>query len=214
MPFFESPLDRNNPKNNKELPYIIKVTVGQPVNLPENVPSDLFDNKKKPESLFKRPKDFIDNSDFPQKNPNADNPDPFIQNEKNQVKNELFKNDDVLVFYVDAARYLPENISFTRCVVNIYTSSGYEVIEKHVVNANFTKSTGQNPHFGLRIEVSKKKNLNLDPTMVGVFRIETFDRSNLEQRVVGFGFFPFFLDKNMKTPITKAGEKKYVLYNG
>ena len=214
VPFYESPLDRNNPKNNKELPYIIRVTVGQPVNLPENVPNDLFNSKKRPESLFKKPDDFVDNSDFPQRNPNSDNPDPFIQNEKNQVKNELFKSDDSLIFYVDAARFLPENVSFTRCVVNFYTSNGYEVIEKHVVNANFTKSTGQNPHYGFRIEVNKTKNPNLDPTMIGVFRIETFDRSNLEQRVVGFGLFPFFLDKNMKSPITKPGEKKFVLYNG
>ena len=162
--------------------------------------------------MFKKPSDNTLNN--PQKDLANDNPDPFIQNEKNQVKNELFKSDDALIIYIDGARFLPENVSFTRCVVNIYTSSGNEVIEKHVVNAHFTKSTGQNPYYGLRIEISKQTNKNMDPTMVGVFRIETFDRSNLEQRVVGFGFFPFFLDKNIKSPITKSNEKKFVLYNG
>ena len=50
--------------------------------------------------------------------------------------------------------------------------------------------------------------------MVGVFRIETFDRSNGEQRIVGYSFFPFFLDKNVKSPISNPNEKKYILQNG
>ena len=100
LPLFEAPLDRANPKNNKELPYIVKVTVGQPVNQPENVPTDLFDGRNKPESLFRKPEDFKDESNFPKRNPNADNPDPFIPNEKNQIVNELFNN-DIVILYID-----------------------------------------------------------------------------------------------------------------
>lgn len=93
-------MDRQNPKNNKELPYIVKLTVGQPVNQPENAPTDLFDRKRKPESLFRKPENFKDDTDFPKRNPNSENPDPFIQNEKNQIDSELFK-DDVLNLYID-----------------------------------------------------------------------------------------------------------------
>jgi hypothetical protein len=106
-------LDRNNPQNNNELPYIVKITLGQPVNLPENIPNDLFDGQRKPNSLFKRPEDSKDQPDFPQRNPNAENPDPFIQNEKSQIQNEQFGN-DIAIVYIDGARFLPENVSFTR----------------------------------------------------------------------------------------------------
>ena len=50
--------------------------------------------------------------------------------------------------------------------------------------------------------------------MIGVFRIETFDRSNGEQRVVGYSFFPFFLNKNIKSPISNPNQRKYILQNG
>ena len=77
-----------------------------------------------------------------------------------------------------------------------------------------TKSTGQNPFFGLREEFSIKTHPNMDPTMIAVFKVETFDRSNGEQRIVGFSMFPFFMDKNVKSPVRNAKEKKYVLHNG
>lgn len=214
LPFFEPPLNRTNPKENIELPYIIKLTIGQPVSKPENIPNDLYDGKKEQKSLFRKPDGFEDNSNFPKKNPNANNPDPFILNEKNQVNSELFQKDDMIILYVDGARYLPENVSFSRVVIKCYTSAGNEVVSKLKVAANLTKSTGQIPFYGLREEIDIYSNPNLDPTMIGVFKIETFDRANGEQRIVGYSFFPFFLDKNIKSIITDPKEKKYVLQNG
>ena len=117
LPLFEPPLNRHDPKKNVELPYILKVTVGQPLNLAENVPNNLFDYRK-PNSLFRKPDGHEDNTQFPKKNPNANNPDPFIPNEKSQVLNELFKKDDIAIVYVDAARFLPENTSFSRVVMD------------------------------------------------------------------------------------------------
>lgn len=215
IPFFQIPLDRAKPSNNVELPYLVKVTVGQPVNQPENVPSDLFDGRNaKPESLFRKPNGFKDETDFPKRNPNADNPDPFIVNEKNQVSSELFKKDDIVILYIDSARFLPENVSYTRVVFSCYTSTGELVVNRVIAPANIPKSTGQMPFYGFRHEIELKFNPNMNPTMIGVFQIETIDRSNGEQRTVGFAFFPFFFDKNIKSPISNAKEKNFVLQNG
>lgn len=112
LPFYKAPLDRANPKNNKELPYIVKVTVGQPVNQSENINDDLF-NGKKNVSYFSKPENFKDNTDFLKHNPNAENSEPFIPNTKGQIQNQLFK-DDVLILYIDGARFLPENVTFSR----------------------------------------------------------------------------------------------------
>jgi len=92
------------------LPFIVKITVGQPVNQPENVPSDLFNGRRRPESLF-RNKDEV--PQIMDKNAN-ENPDPFISNDKNQIVNEFFEPNDIAIIYVDGARFLPENVSFTR----------------------------------------------------------------------------------------------------
>ena len=213
LPFFEYPIDRSDPKKNKELPYLIKVTVGQPVNHAENVPNDLFHPQNVPSSLFRKPEDFKDSTNFPKRNPNAENPDPFIPNEKSQVQNSLFK-DDTLILYVDGARFLPENTSFSRVVVTLYTSKGNEVARHIIGNSNIQKSTAQHPYFGLREEFSKITHPNMDPTMIAVFKVETFDRANGEQRVVGFSFFPIFMDKNIKAPVRKQNEKKFILNNG
>lgn len=186
------------------------MTIGQPVNQPENVPDDLFNPRKKQESIFRKDEPFNEKEGV---NPNAENPDPFIPNEKSQIKNELFK-DDVFYLYIDGARFLPENVSFTRVVLTIYTSKGKEVARQLIVNASINKSTGQNPYYGMREEFGLDTHPNMDPTMIAVFKIETFDRANGEQRIVGYSFFPLFMDKNIKSPAKNPKESKYVLHNG
>ena len=111
LPFFKVPLDRNNPKNNVEVPHIIKITIGQPVNLAEDVPNNLFDGKRHP-SLFRKPEEDAKAKGNPYKN----NPDPFILNETGQVASDLFRNDDIIILYIDGARFLPENVSFSRVI--------------------------------------------------------------------------------------------------
>lgn len=82
------------------------------MNLAENVPNDLFDGNRHP-SLFRKPEEEDTKS---KKDPYANNPDPFIQNETGQVASDLFRNDDIVILYIDGARFLPENVSFSRVV--------------------------------------------------------------------------------------------------
>jgi hypothetical protein len=98
--------------------------------------------------------------------------------------------------------------------MSLHTIKGKEVARHLWASAHMTKSSCQNPHYGLREEFSIRSHPNLDPTTIIVVKIETFDRSNGEQRIVGYSFFPLFLDKNIKSPVRNPKEKKYVLQNG
>lgn len=49
---------------------------------------------------------------------------PFIANDQPQYDKELFAKGDGIDFYIDAARYLPENCSFTRITVHGFQSDG------------------------------------------------------------------------------------------
>ena len=61
-------------------------------------------------------------------------------------------------------------------------------------------STAQRPFYGLRHEISKKKNPMLDPSALILLRIDTIDRVNLSQKVVGYSFFPLFVDRTTGNP--------------
>jgi len=55
-------------------------------------------------------------------------------------------------------------------------------------------STAQKPYFGMRNEISKKSNKNLDISTIFVFRVDTIDRRDNKQYIVGYAFFPIFVD--------------------
>ena len=61
-------------------------------------------------------------------------------------------------------------------------------------------STGRNPFFGFKYEL---RGVKLNPTMIVFVSFETIDRSNGEARFAGHSFFPLFMDKESKLPITE-----------
>jgi len=63
-------------------------------------------------------------------------------------------------------------------VLSLHTIKGKEVARNLWASANFNKSTGQNPFFGMREEFSKQTHPNFDPTAIAMFKVETIDRAN------------------------------------
>lgn len=59
--------------------------------------------------------------DFPFKDPTTENPAPFIPNETSYVDEGIFKKDDIINFYVDGARFLPENVTYSRIILKVLT---------------------------------------------------------------------------------------------
>mmetsp|Transcript_320 Transcript_320/g.285 ORF Transcript_320/g.285 Transcript_320/m.285 type:complete len:105 (+) Transcript_320:51-365(+) len=61
-------------------------------------------------------------------------------------------------------------------------------------------STSQKPYFGIREEFIRKDTPSLDDTTVLVFRIDSIERNNHKQVVVGYAFFPLFVDPSTGLP--------------
>lgn len=74
-------------------------------------------------------------------------------------------------------------------------------------------STTQKPYYGIREELSYKSNKNLDPSTILIFRIDAIERVSFEQVVVGYAFFPLFLDRATDSP-GKIDGGEYALHNG
>ena len=66
--------------------------------------------------------------------------------------------------------------------------------------ASVEYSTGRNPFFGFKFEVRGAK---INPTSLLVVSFETIDKSNKQPRFAGHSFFPLFMDKVSKLPITE-----------
>lgn len=86
-----------------------------------------------------------------------DDEEPFILNTDSQHDGKQFVEDELIVFYIDSARYLPENTSISRVVFRAVNDDGSVVIKPELAAFNLELSTAQKPFFGLRYEITKKK---------------------------------------------------------
>ena len=69
------------------------------------------------------------------------------------------------------------------------------------------------PTFAYRKELTIEDNPQLKPSSVLVMRVETFDRVAGVQCVVGWAFYPLFIDKETMVPANDDA-KDIVLHNG
>ncbi len=53
-------------------------------------------------------------------------------------------------FYVDGARFLPENVTYTRILVRAFTTDQYRVINPIKGLADLDVSKGRHPFYGFR----------------------------------------------------------------
>lgn len=122
---------------------------------------------------------------------------PFIPNDKEQFKNEPFEKNDGIDFYIDAARFLPENSAYTRITLHGYTKSMQSIMSPQVINPDIDDSRAREPFYGYRYEFRAEK---LDPTSIMVMTLDSFDLSCGRACIVGHCVFPLFLSSQSKSP--------------
>jgi len=66
----------------------------------------------------------------------------------------------------------------------------------------------------LRFEIEVKNNPKLNPTTLIIFRIDSLDRISLIQKIVGYAFFPLFVDKINGEQIKDTNFTNYALNSG
>jgi len=114
-------------------------------------------------------------------------------------------------FYIDGARFLPENSTYSRCLMRAFTIDQYRCINAMKGLADLEISRGRHPFYGFRHEIRVPK---VDPTTMIQITIETIDRVDMTDKIVGFAYFPLFLNMNNKHTVTDRLSTDILLQNG
>jgi len=54
----------------------------------------------------------------------------------------------------------------------------------------------------------------LDPTTLMEIMIETIDRSDMTEKIVGYAYFPLFLNKDGQNPPSESNALQYIFHEG
>lgn len=136
---------------------------------------------------------------------------PFIKNDLAQFTNAPFKEGEGVDIYIDGARFLPENATFSRVLMRGFTVDFIRVIDPVKGLCDLNLSTSRNPFYGFRYELRAPK---LDPTIIIEVTVETIDRSDGLEKIIGYCYFPLFLNSQTMQQNTDRNQLGVTLQNG
>jgi len=139
------------------------------------------------------------------------NPEAFIPNDQIQYRNQAFGANEGIDFYIDGARFLPDNTTVTKCIIRAFNYDMVRLIQRSEGTPDVQESTTFIPYFGFRYEFRLPR---YDPTTIVAITIETIDKSSLEIVYLGHVFFPLFLDKKTKKPTADPSAQDFILQEG
>lgn len=103
---------------------------------------------------------------------------------------------------------MPENCSYSRVLLRAFTIDQFRVINATKGLADLDVSTSRHPFFGFRHEIRAPR---IDPTLTMVITIETIDRSDGHEKIVGFAYFPLFLSGGSRKPVEDRNSNNNIL---
>jgi len=182
-----------NPDDSQMMPSRVKFTIAQPRQQPLSIKNQLPTRKRVPKEEQPETKHVLPNF------------------EKQYTAKDQFKEGDGIDLYLDWGRFLPDNSSMVRCYVRAVNSKLQPIGKGEKGMAAIEYSSGRHPFFGFKHEFRLPK---FDPSALVIISFETIDLSTNKPAVVGYSFFPLFLDKDTKLPITDSGSLSSILHQG
>ena len=167
-------------------------------------------DKKKKYTKKKKAKEKTEISEG-DKDVNLDNRS-YIPNSKPQYKDKQFVKGYGVDFYVDAARFLPDNVTVTKLILRFINNKFQDQFETPV----FTllpkfNSPSYSPVFDFRQEL---RGDYFDSTMMVFITIVTRDKSCNENRIVGYAALNLFINRFTKMQPENNNDPDMVLYDG
>ena len=126
-------------------------------------------------------------------------------------KGEPYQPGDGLVLCVDAARFLPPNVTITRIVGRVISTAGEPLAPEFVIHARLD-SLAFSPRYHARQRFATGRWNNA--TAHALLQLETIEKGTNQQRTVGYVVFPFFIDPETGEPPQSTGAKGYRLREG
>lgn len=119
---------------------------------------------------------------------------PYISNTKPQFTDKTFEKGYGVDFYIDACRFLPDNVTVAKVTFTLVTRD-YEIIKQPEAAVPELDSQTYSPLYAFRIELRMDK---FDPTSLALISIETIDKSTNETRIVGYSAINLFINRFTK----------------
>lgn len=222
-----SPSKPNYYEPNKQVYKSNTPNIRTPQQNVENIKKSVQSSYKKDQSVeyiknpvqddYVKSREMMNIQDLNKKTPNVVNSrprsieEPFLENLKVQYDDEkLFKKGDGIDFYVDGARFLPDNASCTKIVVKTFTAS-LESVGPAVGGLSTLLCPAYSPVYGFRTEF---RTPTFDPTTLVIVTVVTIDTSNNEVRIIGYSAINLFMHKYRKNQPTDAADQDFVLNSG
>jgi hypothetical protein len=127
------------------------------------------------------------------------------------VTSNPFKDGEGIDIYIDGARFLPENVTFSRVIMRAFTVDFIRVIDPVKGLCDIDLSSARSPFYGFRYELRAGK---LDPTIVIETTIETIDRADGLEKIVGYAYLPLFLNATSRKVNTDRNLTNVIVQNG
>ena len=184
----------------------IKLTVQMPI---EQLLDDIEEEKRAEASRLRKEQQALA----------AASTQPYIEGPKTKLDpKKLFEFGRGIDFYIDQARFLPENCTHTRLMVRGLTKEHQKLIKTEKVLADIDSSSRHYQNYDYRMEIRPDTLLQpgkqLDPTLTLEIMIETIDRVDMVEKIVGFCYFPLFLGTDLKSSPFNSDAREFLANQG
>lgn len=136
---------------------------------------------------------------------------PFVENLEQKYDDlKLFNKGDGVDFYIDSARFLPDNTTCTKLIVRAFNAS-IDRVSDSTGGLPDLSSTSYFPSYGYRKEF---RDTEMDPTTTVLITILTIDSSNNEVRILGYTAINLFLTADTKEQPEDSKLQEFMLNKG
>lgn len=163
-------------------------------------------NKKPPEEIKKEKRIDPGQQDVQISN------EPYVQNSEQQWIDRPFAKGYGIDFYLDGARFLPDNVTVTKAIVRVVTDEYKEEFPPVAALPRFGEGfSTYSPIYDFRYEYRAEF---FHPTSMMLITLLTFDKDSSEVRIVGYGAINLFINRYTGLQPTDVNDSDIVLFNG
>ena len=161
----------------------------------ENIPDQITDRQKDSKAEIK-----VDNS-------------PFIKNTRKQYADKIFEKGYGIDFYLDACRFLPDNVSITKCIIRVVNAEYRDIFPiKATIPTKINRDNDcYNPIFDYRFEYRLEL---IDPQALLFLSFVTIDTTNNQPRIIGYSAINLFMNRFKLTQPTEPNDTDIFLQSG
>jgi hypothetical protein len=125
----------------------------------------------------------------------------FIPNNvKHYTAQSFWKEDseDGLDVYIDMIRHFPDNVTIVKLIAKVVDDKNTELYKPREIYPRLKDSTFMHQVYNVKLEV---RSVEMSPTAMLHLQFMTVDATTLKEKVVGFSFFPLYINSQTRMPV-------------